>query len=196
MPAANADQVELPDGEHARPRRRSGSSPRAIARPRSPAMRIGRRAQPVDPDPGRQREQDERQHLEEAEQGRLERADVQGDDRDGRDGDRLTWLPNRLIVEAVQSFRKSPWRHRLRRPGPGSRLARSARTAPRESVGHGHLWVGGPLGRRLLVYRLTAVSQDATAAIRPRRRCGPSDASRYSPQARTIVLTRTVVSAA
>ena len=63
----------------------------AIARPRSPAMRIGRRRRRSTQTPGRQAEQDERQELDRREQPELERGDLErgrGDDRQGQLRDR------------------------------------------------------------------------------------------------------------
>ena len=58
---------------------------RSAALPKSPAIRIGRLRQPVDPDARGQREEDERQELERPEQRDLEGARVENEDRDEAD---------------------------------------------------------------------------------------------------------------
>ena len=64
--------------------------------------------EPVDPDAGRQREEQEREELDGSERGDLERAGVEDEDRDERQRELTTCVPNWLIVSADHSLRKSP----------------------------------------------------------------------------------------
>ena len=82
------------DSEHDRPAEVAGDQDRAAP-------------QPVDPGAGRQAEQDERQELDRAEQGDLERRRLSSVTATSGSASRLTCVPNWLIVSAVQSLTKS-----------------------------------------------------------------------------------------
>ena len=73
---------------------------------------------PVDPYAGRQGEQDPRQEADDAEDSHLERV-RRGGSVIATNGSAMPVIssPNWLIVWAVQSFMKSPWRQRLGRLG-------------------------------------------------------------------------------
>ena len=83
-PDEESDDEELPQREHVREVRdrdrgeEHGAAEVAVDEDRSPR-------EPVDPDPGRQREEDERQELDRPERRDLERARVQDEDRDERE---------------------------------------------------------------------------------------------------------------
>ena len=109
-----ADDVQLPDREGVEVEgdrdRRDRDRPAEVAddQDRPPA-------EPVDPDAGRQAEQDERQELDRRRAARTRTGSRPGRSRRSaaaRAG--VIAVPNDRVVSAVQSFRKSGWRRRLR----------------------------------------------------------------------------------
>ena len=125
------DDVDLPDRQP--PREESDRDRREERGAREVGADEDRApSHPVDPDPGRQREEDPRQEADDAEDSKLQRPGVEDLDRDNGSAMPVISSPNWLMVWAVQSFMKSPWRQRVGRRWVSSRAPRMKAPARRD----------------------------------------------------------------